>query len=257
MLHALTSGLSRSGIPRRSTAGATRKPTALPGGAARAAVRYEACCWTDYAPGRVISSTSRCSTARCKPWTAVQDGGTASGGGAECATPRLERRAARYAIGSDAGRYIRICLLAKRQWHGMLTWMGRPGVHRSSFDSLPGCAWAHRPGNRHRPVLPPTGRTELRPRASGTACPPLAVLTLPGRCTPNRSPNAACSARWTSGQDVAALSPIGIVEIDGRRPALTAPAVAVTTTWCTDSGARPRRDEGLPLEGCPRCWISG
>ncbi|MEN4475810.1 CoA transferase [Mycolicibacterium cosmeticum] len=254
VLHALTSELSRSGIPGQA-------PLVPPGSqlpyqvaAAQAAVLTMS----------VLLDRLRTGTGDLIDF-AVLDGamqtldppfgtaGTASGGVALNAQRRdWNAEQLRYPIIPCKDGHIRICLLARRQWHGMLTWMGRPEEFTDpSFDSL-------RVRLGSPALLAAIGRfcadrtrTELEAEGQRHGVPTAAVLTLPEALGTEQVSQRGLFREMDLGAGRRAPVPIGIVEIDGHRAsALTASASSPQRPSAAPIlGARPRRDEGLPLEG--------
>lgn len=254
VLHALTSELSRSGIPGRA-------PLVPPGSqlpyqvaAAQAAVLTMS----------VLLDRLRTGTGDLIDFS-VLDGamqtldppfgtaGTASGGVALNAQRRnWNAEQLRYPIIPCKDGHIRICLLAKRQWHGMLTWMGRPEEFTDpSFDSL-------RVRLGSPALLAAIGRfcadrtrAELETEGQRHGVPTAAVLTLPEALRTDHVEQRGLFREAELGGGRRAPIPVGIVEIDGHRAsALTAPASSPQRPSAAPIlGARTRRDEGRPLEG--------
>lgn len=254
VLHALTSELSRSGIPGR-------EPLVPPGdwlpyqvAAAQAAVMTLSVFLDRLRTGDGdlidFSILDGAMAALDPPFGTA---GTASAGVPISAQRRdwnAERQ--RYPIVACQDGHVRICLLAKRQWRGMFEWMGRPAEFADPrFNSL-----------RERFASPTLlaaiegfcadkTRVELEIAGQRHGVPTAAVLTL-DEALGTEQVRARGFLRDTElAPGVAAPVPVGIAEIDGvRASALNAradrparPAAAPILS------GRPRRDEGLPLEG--------
>ncbi len=158
----------------------------------------------------------------------------------------------RYPILKCADGYIRICLLAKRQWHGMFEWMGRPEEFADpKYDKL-----------RERflsPTLMPAiakffrdkTRAELESAAQQYRVPAAAVLTLPEALRTDQIRERGFLREVEIEPGLTAPVPVGVAEIDGHRAStLTDSTVAQPRPdSATILAARPRRNEGLPLEG--------
>ncbi|MCK0173845.1 CoA transferase [Mycolicibacterium sp. F2034L] len=158
----------------------------------------------------------------------------------------------RYPILRCKDGYIRICILAKRQWRGMFEWMDRPEEFADpKFDRM---------GERFRsPDLLPAierftadkTRADLEREGQRHGVPTAAVLTLDEAITSEQ-----CTARGffrdvelTDG--LTAPVPVGVIEVDGHRAStLDTPASQqARPTGAPVLAGRFRRDEGLPLEG--------
>ncbi|WP_422741987.1 CoA transferase [Mycobacterium sp. WMMD1722] len=158
----------------------------------------------------------------------------------------------RYPIVACQDGYIRICILAKRQWRGMFEWMGSPEQFADpKFDRM---------GERFRsPDLLPAierftadkTRAELEREGQRHGVPTAAVLTLDEAITSEQ-----CTARGflrdvELSPGVTAPVPAGVVEIDGHRASALdlTPGAAPRLTAAPILADRTRRDDGLPLEG--------
>jgi crotonobetainyl-CoA:carnitine CoA-transferase CaiB-like acyl-CoA transferase len=254
VLHALTSELSRSGIPGRA-------PLVPPGSqlpyqvaAAQAAVLTLG----------VLIDRLRTGTGDLIDFS-VLDGamqtldppfgtaGTASGGVALNAQRRdWDAERLRYPIIACKDGHIRICLLAKRQWHGMFEWMGRPEDFADpSFDRL-------RVRLGSPALLAAIGqfcadrtRAELETEGQRHGVPTAAVLTLAEALRTEQVEQRGFFRQVDLGAGRRAPVPVGIAEIDGHRAsALTVPAAENgSPSGAPILGARARRNEGRPLEG--------
>lgn len=261
VLHALTSELSRSGIPGR-------EPLVPPAGqlpyhvaAAQAAVMTVSVYLDRLRTGEAdlidFSILDGAMQTLDPPHGTV---GTASAGVALSRQRRdWNAERLRYPIIACKDGHVRICLLAKRQWHGMFDWMGRPAEFADpSFDRL-------RVRLSSPELLAAVGRfcagktrAELEVAGQRHGVPTAAVLTLAETLGTEQVRSRGCFREVELAPGVSAPVPAGVVEIDGHR------AVALTRTGHeeADGGRRPRhidvapllaardrRNEGLPLEG--------
>lgn len=261
VLHALTSELSRSGVPGR-------EPLVPPAGqlpyhvaAAQAAVMTVSVYLDRLRTGEAdlidFSILDGAMQTLDPPHGTV---GTASAGVALSRQRRdWNAERLRYPIIACKDGHVRICLLAKRQWHGMFEWMGRPDEFADpSFDRL-------RVRLSSPELLGAVGRfcagktrAELEVAGQRHGVPTAAVLTLAETLGTEQVHSRGCFREVELAPGVWAPVPAGVVEIDGHR------AVALTRPGHeeADGGRRPRhidvapllaardrRNEGLPLEG--------
>lgn len=254
VLHALTSELSRSGIPGRA-------PLVPPGrhlpyhvAAAQAAVQTVSVLLDRLRTGigdLIDFSVLEGAMQTLDP--PFGTAGTAAGGVALNAQQRdWNAERLRYPIIPCKDGHIRICLLAKRQWHGMFEWMGRPEQFADpSFDSL-----RVRLGSPE--LLAAIGRfcadrtrAELEVQGQRHGVPTAAVLTLPEALRTEQVLQRGFFREVDLGPGLRAPVPVGVAEIDGHRAsALEAPThVAERLSAAPILAGRARRNEGLPLEG--------
>ncbi|MGU3654404.1 CoA transferase [Mycolicibacterium sp. A43C] len=158
----------------------------------------------------------------------------------------------RYPILKCADGYIRICLLAKRQWHGMFEWLGRPAEFADpKYDKL-----------RERfmsPTLMPAiatffrdkTRAELESAAQRYRVPAAAVLTLPEALRTDQIRQRGFLREVELEPGLRVPVPVGVAEIDGHRASTLTDSVAPQHRLESAPilADRPRRNEGLPLEG--------
>lgn len=254
VLHALTSELSRSGIPGR-------EPLVPPGrhlpyqvAAAQAAVftvsvlldrlRTGAGDLIDFAvlEGAMQTLDPPYGTA-----------GTASAGVALSAQKRnWAAEQLRYPIIACRDGHVRICLLAKRQWEGMFEWMGRPAEfadpkyyslrERLTSVELLGAIGRFCAGKT---------RAELEQQGQRHRVPTAAVLTLDEALRSEHVTERGFFRDVELGTGVTVPVPVGVVEIDGHRAStLNSPAMpAGRPERAPILAGRTRRDQGLPLEG--------
>lgn len=254
VLHALSSELSRSGIPGREPLVPPARQLPYHVAAAQAAVmtvsvyldrlRTGAGDLIDFAvlEGAMQTLDPPFGTA-----------GTASAGVALNAQRRnWAAEQLRYPIIACKDGHVRICLLAKRQWQGMFEWMGRPDEFADpSFNGL-------RTRLSSPALLAAIGRfcaartrAELEIEGQRHGVPTAAVLTVSEALRTEQVEERGCFREVDLGDGLRAPIPVGVTEIDGHRAsALDAPEVATEPPrGAPILAARPRRNEGLPLEG--------
>lgn len=253
VLHALSSELSRSGIPGREP---LIPPAELPYqvAAAQAAVMTLSLFLDRLRTGQgdLIDF-------------AVLDGamqaldppfGTAGIGSAGVAVSAQRRdwnaERQRYPIIACMDGHVRICILSRRQWRGMFDLMGRPDEFADpSYDKL---------GKRFRsPQLleaiaqfcADKTRAELEARGQANGVPTAAVLTLSEALTADHFTARGFFRDVELAPAVVAPVPAGVCEIDGcRASALDVPPVpAERFRSATLLAQRERAGEGRPLEG--------
>ncbi|MGP4058188.1 CoA transferase [Mycobacterium sp. 4D054] len=253
VLHALSSELSRSGIPGREP---LIPPADLP---------YQV------AAGQAAVMTLSVFLDRLRTGEgdlidfAVLDGamqaldppfgsaGSASAGVAVSAQQRdWNAEKQRYPIIGCKDGHVRICILSKRQWHGMFTLMGKPEEFADpSYDKL---------GKRFRsPHLleaierfcADKTRAELETQCQAHGVPAAAVLTLSEALDAEHFTTRGFFHDAELAPGVVAPIPAGVSEIDGHRAsALNVPATAAPRpSEAPLLAARDRQGQGLPLGG--------
>ncbi len=251
VLHALSSELSRSGIPGRAP---LIPPAELP---------YQV------AAAQAAATTLSVFLDRLRTGDgdlidfAVLDGamqtldppfgsaGSASAGVAVSAQQRdwnAERQ--RYPIFRCADGYVRICVLSKRQWRGMFALMGSPQEFADpSYDKL---------GKRfHSPDLQEAierfcadkTRAELEEQGQAHGVPTAALLTLPEALAAEHFTARGFFTDAELAPGVVAPIPAGVCEIDGHRATASHRAESQRIVSAPVLGARERAGQGLPLEG--------
>ncbi|WKG05239.1 CoA transferase [Mycolicibacterium sp. HK-90] len=178
--------------------------------------------------------------------------GTASAGVALSAQQRdWNAERLRYPIIPCKDGHVRICLLAKRQWHGMFEWMGRPEQFADpSFDRL-------RVRFSSPELMTAIGqfcagqtRAELEVAGQRHGVPTAAVLTLAETLDTAQVKSRGFFREVELAPALSAPVPAGVIEIDGQRAgARVGPEPGRRLDVAPVLGHRPRRDEGLPLEG--------
>lgn len=258
VLHALTSELSRSGIPGREPLVPPAAQLPYHVAAAQAAVMTVSVYLDRLRTGDGdlidFSILDGAMQTLDPPYGTA---GTASAGVALSAQRRdwiAERL--RYPIIACKDGHVRICLLAKRQWHGMFEWMGRPEQFADpSFDRL-------RVRFSSPELMAAIGRfcagqtrAELEVAGQRHGVPTAAVLTLAETLGTAQVEDRGYFHEIDLAPGVSAPVPAGVVEIDGHR----ANALNISEHATADGPSRidvaplladrARRDEGLPLEG--------
>jgi crotonobetainyl-CoA:carnitine CoA-transferase CaiB-like acyl-CoA transferase len=255
VLHALTSELSRSGIPERS-------PLIPPGDlpfqvAAAQAVFVLLSAYIDAQLTGIgdhldFSILDGAMQALDPPFGMT---GSAAAGVPLSKAPwgRAEERH-KYPILPCSDGFVRICVLAARQWRGMFAWMGSPeefadpiydNIH-IRFDS---------------PTLLPTiarffadkTRAELEEQGQQFGVPTAGLLTLDEALTTTQIIDRSFFHDVELAPGIIAPIPNGVIEIDGVRAGITAPPSTASGPEPTPGlpflAARPRTPLGGPLEG--------
>lgn len=218
VLHALSGGLSRSGLPDR--------PPLLPPGelfyhaaTAQAAVIVLATFIQRLRDGR----GDHVDVSLIEAGMAALDPGFGIAGSAQSGVPlwkmsrgRFDERH-RYPIVACADGHVRLCIMAPRQWRGMWEWMGRP-------DAFAGAEWEKLQTRYRSPDLIPAiaellatkTRAEIEQEAAAHGVPAAALLdpdeAIAGEQVVARGAFAAVPVGGTL-----VLFPNGALEIDGAR----------------------------------------
>jgi crotonobetainyl-CoA:carnitine CoA-transferase CaiB-like acyl-CoA transferase len=258
VLHALTSELSRSGIPGREPLVPPAAQLPYHVAAAQAAVMTVSVYLDRLRTGEGdlidFSILDGAMQTLDPPYGTA---GTASAGVALSAQRRdWEAERLRYPIIACEDGHVRICLLAKRQWHGMFEWMGRPEQFAdASFDRL---------GVRlsSPELLAAIGRfcagqtrAELEVAGQRHGVPTAAVLTLAETLGAQQVKSRGSFHEAELAPGLSAPVPAGVIEIDGHRAKMPAPSERTTAGHPRRPQVAPvlagrlRRNEGLPLEG--------
>ncbi|AKS35344.1 CaiB/BaiF CoA-transferase family protein [Mycolicibacterium goodii] len=254
VLHALTSELSRSGIPGREPLVPPAPQLPYHVAAAQAAVLTMS----------VYLDRLRTGTGDLIDF-AVLDGamqtldppfGTPGTGSAGVPLSEQRRNWAaerqRYPIVRCKDGYVRICVLAKRQWQGMFTWLGKPEEYADpKFNSLIERFKSPTLLQAIEKFCADKTRAELETEGQRHGVPTAAVLTLTEALDTEQVKNRGFFREVQLADGLTAPVPVGVCEVDGHRAgALTAPP----DTPACPAGApvlagRARRSEGLPLQG--------
>lgn len=253
VLHALTSELSRSGVPGRV-------PLVPPGELPYHVAAAQAAMMTlsvfldrlrtgdgDLIDFAILEGAEQ---ALDPPFGSA---GTGAAGVAVSAQQRnwdAERK--RYPIIACKDGHIRLCILAKRQWRSMFEWMGQPEEFADpAYDRLP--------VRFTSPTLLPAierfcadkTRSELETEGQRHGVPAAAVLTLAEALASEQVAERGFFREVELAPGLVAPIPLGVSEIDGvRATALNAPRVgAARLTNAPILASRARAEQGLPLEG--------
>ncbi|MEB3065498.1 CaiB/BaiF CoA-transferase family protein [[Mycobacterium] zoologicum] len=251
VLHALTSELSRSGIPGRV-------PLLPPGqnlpyqvAAAQAALFVVS----------VYLDRLRCGTGDLIDFSVLEgamqtlDPPFGTAGSASAGVPVSEQQRdwaaeqQRYPIIRCKDGHVRICLLAKRQWQGMFEWMGCPEEFADPrFNSLRERVASAELFSAIEKFCAEQTRAELELAGQRHRVPTAAVLTLAEALATEQVAARGFLRDTQLAPGLEAPVPVGIVEIDGHR-----------ASRAHDARRRPRLrdaatehapgDHGLPLEG--------
>lgn len=254
VLHALSSELSRSGIPGREPLVPPAPQLPYHVAAAQAAVMTISVFLDRLRTGAgdlIDFSVLEGAMQTLDP--PFGTAGTASAGVALNAQRRnWDAEQLRYPIIACKDGHVRICLLAKRQWQGMFEWMGRPDEFADpSFNGL-------RVRLSSPALFAAIGRfcadrtrAELEVAGQRHGVPTAAVLTLPEALRTEQVEQRGFFREVELGAGLRVPVPVGVAEIDGHRAsALNAPDTAAGAPRSAPILAdRPRRHEGLPLEG--------
>ncbi|MGE0216252.1 CoA transferase [Mycolicibacterium sp.] len=253
VLHALSSELSRSGIPGREP---LIPPADLPYqvAAAQAAVMTLSVYLDRLRSGEGdLIDFSVLDGAMQTLDPPFGSAGSASAGIAVSAQQRdWNAEKQRYPIIACKDGHVRICILSKRQWHGMFALMGKPEEFADpSYDKL---------GKRFRSphlleaiqcFFADKTRAELETRCQAHGVPATAVLTLAEALNAEHFTARGFFRDAELAPGVVAPIPVGVTEIDGHRAStLTAPATSSPRPSTAPLLAgRDRKGQGLPLEG--------
>uniref|UniRef100_UPI000B1ED0AA CoA transferase n=1 Tax=Mycolicibacterium mucogenicum TaxID=56689 RepID=UPI000B1ED0AA len=254
VLHALTSELSRSGIPGQTP---LVPPSAdLPYHVAAAQAAFFALC--------VFLDRLRTGTGDLIDFSVLEgamqtlDPPFGTAGSAAAGVPISEQKRnwiaeqQRYPIFKCKDGHVRMCVLAKRQWQGMFEWLGRPAEFADpKFNSLrERFASASLFGAIEQFCADKT-RAELELAGQRHGVPTAAVLTLAEALSTEQVAARGFFRDTELSPGLTAPVPVGIVEIDGHRasslnieePGHRRLRDAPILT------ARERGELGLPLEG--------
>jgi crotonobetainyl-CoA:carnitine CoA-transferase CaiB-like acyl-CoA transferase len=159
----------------------------------------------------------------------------------------------KYPILPCADGFIRICVLAVRQWRGMFAWMGSPDEFAdSSYDNI------H--VRFDSPALLPAiarffsdkTRAELEEQGQQFGVPTAGLLTLDEALATTQIIERRFFHDVELAPGVVAPVPNGVIEIDGVRAGITAPPVGdaqLRPTGMPVLAGRQKSSHGLPLEG--------
>jgi crotonobetainyl-CoA:carnitine CoA-transferase CaiB-like acyl-CoA transferase len=223
--HALSGGLSRSGIPGR-------EPLLPPGELATACAAVQATYVTllchyealrsgngDHVDFAILDGASQA----LDPGFGMTGSATAGVPASQLPRGRPEARM-QYPIIPCRDGYVRLCVLAPRQWHGMLEWMGNPSeftdpefekihVRFASKTLIPAIAG----------FFADKARAELEIEGQRFGVPAAAVLDLDEALSSEQVVARKVFVEVDLGQDRTAPFPDGVLEIDGERMGIAGP----------------------------------
>lgn len=253
VLLALTSELSRSGVPGREP---LLPPGELPYHVAAAqAVMITLSVFLDRlrtGQGDLIDFAILEGAAQALDPPFGSAGSAAAGVPVSAQQRNWDAERKRYPIIACKDGHIRICILAKRQWRGMFEWLGRPAEFADpAYDGLY--------LRFTSPTLLPAierfcadkTRWELETEGQRHGVPTAAVLTLAEALASEQVRQRGFFREVELAPGVVAPIPLGVNDIDGRRAsALNAPRDrAPRLSSAPILAARARAEQGLPLEG--------
>lgn len=255
VFHALTSELSRSGIPGRDP---LVPPGELPyhAAAAQAAVMTVSVFLDRLRTGQgdlidfaVLEGAMQ---ALDPPFGMT---GSAAAGVPLSAQPRGRPEARQmYPIIACEDGYARICVLSKRQWRGMFEWMGAPAQFADPrYDDLRVRFGSPELLAAIAAFFAGQTRAELEAQGQAHGVPTAAVLSLDEALATEQVTARGFLRTADLGPGLQARVPAGVVEIDGRRASTLTQqrrsAERQRARHAAIIGARERTLEGRPLEG--------
>jgi crotonobetainyl-CoA:carnitine CoA-transferase CaiB-like acyl-CoA transferase len=251
--HALTSELSRSGIPGRDP---LIPPGDLPYDVSASQAVFEVLSlYLDRLRtgngNRIDFSVLDGSMRAFDPAFGMT--GSAAAGVPLSAAPRGRPEARhQYPIIPCQDGFARICVLAKRQWRGMFEWMGQPEEFADpSYDDL----FTRFGSTTLIPAIARffAGKTrdELEEQGQKHGVPVAGVLTLDEALTTEQFQDRRYFREAELAPGVTGLVPAGMVEVDGARAWAdeAAPAAGAPVTGAPVLATRPRGNSQLPLDG--------
>lgn len=226
VLHALTGGLSRSGLPGR--------PPLIPPGALAiqtAAAQIAFVILAGLVRRLRTGEGERIDVSLLDAAMQALDPGYGLSGSAQSGVPlwkmdrgRTDERY-RYPIIPCADGFVRLCVLAPRQWRGMHAWMGAP-------EAFAGPEWEKLMVRFRSTTLIPAiaaffadkTRAEIEREAVAHGVPAAALLDVGEAVATEQMAARSALAPVTVAPGVAAPFPNGAIEIDGRRAGIRGPA---------------------------------
>ena len=254
VLHALTSELSRSGIPGRAP---LVPPSAdLPYHVAAAQAAFFAIC--------LFLDRLRTGTGDLIDFSVLEgvmqtlDPPFGTAGSAAAGVPISEQKRnwvaeqQRYPIFKCKDGHVRMCVLAKRQWQGMFEWMGRPEEFADpKFNGLRERFASATLFGAIEDFCADKTRAELEFAGQRHGVPTAAVLSLAEALSTEQVAARGFFRDTELSPGLTASVPVGVVEVDGHRASvlnIDAPKHHRLRDAPTLS-ARERGGLGLPLEG--------
>ena len=229
VLHAVTGGLSRSGLPDRA-------PLLPPGELTieTAAVQIAAIALSSFIQRLRDGKGDAVDVALLEAGMAALDPGFGVAGSAQSGVPlwkmsrgRVDERF-RYPIIACADGYVRLCILAPRQWRGMFAWMGEPAA-------FAGPEWEKLQTRfRSKELIPAIAaffadktRAEIEAQAEAHGVTAAALLDLGETVTTPQMVARDAIVKVDVAPGVAAPFPNGTLEIDWVRAGIRGPAPAL------------------------------
>lgn len=226
VLHAVTGGLSRSGLPGRA-------PLLPPGELVleTAAAQVAALALASFIQRLRDGRGDHVDVALLEAGMAALDPGFGVAGSAQSGVPlwkmsrgRMDERF-RYPIIPCADGFVRLCVLAPRQWRGMFAWMGEPA-------EFAGPEWEKLQTRfRSKELIPAITRFfasktrgEIEREAEAHGVPAAALLDLHEAVETPQMVARHAVARVEIAPGIAAPFPNGPIEIDGVRAGIRGPA---------------------------------
>ncbi|WP_235532720.1 CaiB/BaiF CoA transferase family protein [Sphingomonas sp. Leaf412] len=253
VLHAVTGGLSRSGLPDRA-------PLLPPGELTirTAGVQIAALALASFIQRLRDGRGDHVDVSLLEAGMAALDPGFGVAGSAQSGVPlwkmsrgRVDERF-RYPIFACADGHVRLCVLAPRQWRGMFEWMGRP-------DEFAGPEWEKLQTRFRSTTLIPAmarffadrTRAQIEREAEAHGVPAAALLDLGEAVATPQMVARGAVAKMAVAPGVSAPFPNGTIEIDGARAGIRGPAPDLSDARfdgpIPDWHAPPAAD--LPLAG--------
>ncbi|MDR3660075.1 MAG: CoA transferase, partial [Mycobacterium sp.] len=158
----------------------------------------------------------------------------------------------RYPIIKCADGHVRICLLAQRQWQGMFEWMGRPEEFADPrFNSLRERFASATLLAAIEKFCADKTRAELETAGQRHGVPTAAVLSLAEALSTQQVAARGFFRETELAAGLTAPVPAGVVEIDGHRASVLNAIADSAGRLCeaTTLAMEERGDHGLPLEG--------
>ncbi|MEH3047275.1 CaiB/BaiF CoA-transferase family protein [Sphingomonas adhaesiva] len=242
VLHAVSGGLSRSGLP-------DREPLLPPGELTfqTAAVQAAYVALVSFVQRLRDGRGDHVDLSLLEAGMAALDPGFGVAGSAQSGVPawkmsrgRVDERH-RYPIIPCADGFVRLCVLAPRQWRGMWEWMGRP-------EQFAGPEWEKIQTRFRSPDLIPAmarfladkTRAEIEEEGAARGIPCAGLLDLNEAVRTAQMTARAAFAPVEVAPGASATFPNGTIEIDGARAGIRGPA--------------PVREEGATFRSARPAW---
>ncbi|HUM08458.1 MAG TPA: CoA transferase [Acidocella sp.] len=254
VLHALSSQLARSGIPGRAPLlppGDLPYECAVPQAAFVVLAAYLNRLKTGYGDHLDFSVLDGVSQT-LDPGYGIFGSGTGGITGAMLPRGRPEARH-QYPIFACADGYVRICILAARQWRGMFEWMGQPEEFSDpSFNSMP-VRYAS-------PTLLPAiarlfadkTRAELEAAGQHYGVPTAGVLSLEEALATDQVKARKVFVPMDIAPGISAPFPDGVMEIDGHRAGIRGPVPVLASYQPQDFAVAAKPHDPAPPSSPPQ-----